>query len=143
MEPPLETPWDQRLKRLMNDLVSLLALPAIWVGGDPKHIASTLLDVLSAMLPVDFVYARLFDGERPNEIVRVGQAFALGVSEIGKRSTICLEIRNRIGCLAPEWMSKRVAFFWRWRDWGSRGKLESWLWVQPGPIFPASPINYF
>ncbi|MBZ9885090.1 PAS domain-containing protein [Mesorhizobium sp. CA10] len=88
MEPPVETSWEenQRLKRSMNDLVSLLALPAICVGEDPVHIASTLLDVLSAMLPVDFVYARLFDtdGACPNEIVRVGQACALGMSEIGK-----------------------------------------------------------
>jgi PAS domain S-box-containing protein len=65
----------QSLKRCMNDLVSLLALPAIWAGGDVSQIAGTLLDALIAILLIDFVYVRLVnpDGGGPIEIARVAQ----------------------------------------------------------------------
>ena len=43
----------------MNDLVSVLALPAMWSGGEPSQIVQTLLDALMAMLRLDLVYARL------------------------------------------------------------------------------------
>ena len=36
----------KRLQRCMNDLVSVLALPAIWSGGEPSQIVRTLLDAL-------------------------------------------------------------------------------------------------
>jgi signal transduction histidine kinase len=51
----------KRLRRCINDLVVLLALPAIWTGHDPAHIANTLLDVLVKMLRLDFAYVRLSD----------------------------------------------------------------------------------
>ena len=38
------------LQRCVNDLVSLLALPAMWSGGEPSHIVQTLLDALLRML---------------------------------------------------------------------------------------------
>lgn len=78
MEPLLENPaWEiKRLQRCINDLVSILALPAIWAGGEPAQIVATLLDVLLGMLRLDFVYARLNVGgsEAPIEMVRVGPA---------------------------------------------------------------------
>ena len=49
---------------------------AIWTGHDPAHILSTLLDVLSGMLRLDFVYARMNDsvnGSPPIEVVRLAQ----------------------------------------------------------------------
>jgi hypothetical protein len=63
MEGPIEHPADEikRLQRCMNNMVSLLALPAIWSGGGPSHIVRTLLDVLLGMLRLDFVYVRLND----------------------------------------------------------------------------------
>ena len=74
----LEEPGEaiKRLQRCINDVVSLLALPAIWSGGDPSRIARTLLDVLASMLHLDLVYVRLNDpsGEAPIEMVRVGQS---------------------------------------------------------------------
>ena len=74
----LEEPGEaiKRLQRCINDVVSLLALPAIWSGGDPSRIARTLLDVLASMLHLDLVYVRLNDpsGESPIEMVRVGQS---------------------------------------------------------------------
>jgi PAS domain S-box-containing protein len=64
----------KRLKACINDLISVLALPAIWSGHEPSQIVSTLLDVLLGMLRLDFAYARLSDsigGGAPIEMVRL------------------------------------------------------------------------
>jgi PAS domain S-box-containing protein len=64
----------KRLQSCINDLISVLALPAIWSGSESSHILGTLLDVLVTMLRLDFAYARLTtanDGS-PLEVVRVG-----------------------------------------------------------------------
>src|SRR4051794_35236611 len=89
MESAIEPPGGgiQRLKRPMNELVSLLALPAIWSGANPPQIAGTLLDVLVAMLPVDFIYVRLFDpnAEWPIEIARFAHSMVqVKPQEIGR-----------------------------------------------------------
>src|ERR1700724_1259406 len=77
MEVKLEDPAQEikRLRRCINDLTSLLALPAIWRGSEPSQIIQTLLDVLSRMLSLDFAYARLSDafGVVPVEILRVAK----------------------------------------------------------------------
>src|SRR6266498_6100887 len=75
MELEMEkTPGEiKRLKACINDLISVLALPAIWSGHEPAQILGTLLDVLLGMLRLDFVYARLSDsigGGAPIEMVR-------------------------------------------------------------------------
>ena len=49
----------KRLRRCINDLVSLLALPATWTGSEPSRIVSDLMGALLNMLSLDFVYARL------------------------------------------------------------------------------------
>jgi len=56
-----ELPADEikRLQRCINDLVSLLALPAVWSGSEPPQIVDILLDALLRMLRLDFIYARL------------------------------------------------------------------------------------
>jgi formate hydrogenlyase transcriptional activator len=51
----------QRLQRCINDLVSVLALPAMWSGHDSSQIAITLLDALVRMLHLDFAYVRMSD----------------------------------------------------------------------------------
>jgi hypothetical protein len=65
----------KRLQGCINDLLSVLALPAIWSGQEPSLVVSTLLDALLAMLRLDFAYARLseeVDGS-PIEVVRLAQ----------------------------------------------------------------------
>jgi signal transduction histidine kinase/PAS domain-containing protein len=64
----------KRLQSCINDLISVLALPAIWSGSEASHILGTLLEVLLTMLRVDFVYARLPDAsDGPAiEVVRLG-----------------------------------------------------------------------
>ena len=47
------------LKTCINNLISMLALPAVWTGGEVGQIATALLDVLLDMLQLDWVYVRL------------------------------------------------------------------------------------
>ncbi|MCU1307723.1 MAG: sensor signal transduction histidine kinase [Acidobacteriaceae bacterium] len=64
----------KRLQSCINDLISVLALPAIWSGRESSHILGTLLDVVLTMLRLDFAYARLSDASDgpPIEVVRLG-----------------------------------------------------------------------
>src|SRR5258707_6870936 len=65
----------KRLQSCINDLISVLALPAIWSGSESSQILGTLLDVLLTMLRLDFAYARLSDASDgpPIEVVRSGE----------------------------------------------------------------------
>src|SRR6202021_2020521 len=93
MEVQLEDPAQEikRLQRCINDLTSLLALPAIWRGSEPSRIVQTLLDVLLRMLTLDFAYARLSDafGVTPVEILRVAEDSKIKLS--------AQEVRNMLG----------------------------------------------
>jgi PAS domain S-box-containing protein len=77
MKVQLEHPADEikRLQRCMNDLVSLLALPAMWSGSESCDIVHTLLDSLLRMLDLDFVYVSLTNlvDAAPSETLRVAQ----------------------------------------------------------------------
>ncbi len=53
-----------RLQRCLNDLVSVLALPAMWSGFQPSEIVHTSLDALLGMLCLDLVYGRCRSGGR-------------------------------------------------------------------------------
>jgi len=78
MTVQLEHPADEikRLQRCINDLVSLLALPAMWNGSKPSDIVHTLRDSLLRMLDLDFVYVSLPNlvDAAPSETVRVAQS---------------------------------------------------------------------
>ena len=86
LEPPAEE--NKRLRRCINDLVSVLALPATWIGGEPSQIARTLLDVLPDMLHLDLIYVRLehLAGKPPIEVARIAQPGTLAIApeEIGE-----------------------------------------------------------
>jgi hypothetical protein len=77
MEVPLEQPAEEikHLQRCINDLVSVLALPAIWAGGEPSRVTSTLIDALRGMLRLDLIYVRLNEsvGGAPIEFVWTAQ----------------------------------------------------------------------
>jgi PAS domain S-box-containing protein len=64
MEASLENDADEvkRLRGCINDLVSILALPAMWAGDEPSRVGRALLDVLPGMLHLDLIYLRLTDG---------------------------------------------------------------------------------
>ncbi|HSU61690.1 MAG TPA: hypothetical protein VLI55_20440 [Bryobacteraceae bacterium] len=59
----LESPTEEvtRLRGCLNDLVGIMALPALWAGGEPQQIVSTLLDALLGLLQLAFVFVRLND----------------------------------------------------------------------------------
>jgi len=105
MEVQSEHPAEEieRLQRCLNDLISVLALPAMWSGCDPSQIVRTLLDALLSMLRLDLVYVRLKDpvGEGPIEMVRVAQSQKLTArpQEIGEA------LNHWLGSGAQKWAS--------------------------------------
>ena len=62
-----------RLQGCINDLIGILALPAMWSGQESSQIVSTLLDGLVGMLRLDFAYAQLSEDidDSPIELVRM------------------------------------------------------------------------
>jgi len=85
----------KHLRRCINDLLSILTLPATWTGGTAPRIVGNLLDALVRMLSLDFVYAHLKDptGGSPAEMVRIRPAWEGNPQpeEIGKRLRAWLE----------------------------------------------------
>jgi PAS domain S-box-containing protein len=75
VQPELASGEVKHLQRCINDLVSLLALSAIWSGGDPPQVLDTFLDALMRMLRLDLASVTLTDpaGEVPVEIVRIAE----------------------------------------------------------------------
>jgi PAS domain S-box-containing protein len=75
VQPELASGEVKHLQRCINDLISLLALPAIWSGSDPSQVLHTLLDALLRMLRLDLVSVRLTVpvGGAPVEIVRLAE----------------------------------------------------------------------
>lgn len=47
------------LKACLNDLMAILALPALWNGRTQDHVLKTLLDAVRRVLELDLVYAHL------------------------------------------------------------------------------------
>ena len=74
----------------LHDLISIMALPARWTGGDPAHIASTLLDALLGTLRLSFACVRLHDpeGGPPIEVERVAESWAEAARVQDIRETI-------------------------------------------------------
>jgi C4-dicarboxylate-specific signal transduction histidine kinase len=71
----------KHLKACINDLMVVLALPAIWSGSEPAQIARTLVDVVLGMLRLDFVYVLLENeaGGAPIEIMEFARSQNLQV----------------------------------------------------------------
>jgi PAS domain S-box-containing protein len=91
----------KHLQRCVNDLVSVLALPAMWSGGDPSQIVRTTLDALLRMLQLDLVYVRLKDtgGQPPIEMAR----FAQSQKQIATPHEIDDVLRQWPGTGSQEW----------------------------------------
>ena len=89
------------LQRCINDLVSALALPAMWSGGEPSQIVHTLLDALLRMLQLDLVYVRLNEtgGQAPIEMVR----FAQSQKHIAPPHDIGDVLKQWLGTAPQEW----------------------------------------
>src|SRR5216683_2254270 len=77
VEVEMEKTTDEvkRLQSCINDLISVLALAAIWSGSESCQMLGTLLESLLAILRLDFACARLNDSidGSPIEVVRLAQ----------------------------------------------------------------------
>lgn len=90
----------RHLQRRINDLESVLAMPAGWAGSESGDIARTLVDTLLSMLSLDFAYARLNDPEEePSEFVRVGESLEL----LRGQPAICELVRPWLGADLSKW----------------------------------------
>ena len=91
----------KHLQRCINDLISVLALPAMWSGSEPSRIVHTLLDALLRMLQLDLVYVRLKEthGQAPIEMVR----FAQSQKQIAPPHEIGLVLKDWLGADPQEW----------------------------------------
>lgn len=91
-QPELSIEEIKELQRCNNDLVSLLALPAMWSGGEPRHILHVLSETLARMLGLDLVSARLNEGvvEVPVEVTRIVES---GKSVLAPQE-ICESVRR-------------------------------------------------
>jgi PAS domain S-box-containing protein len=91
----------KHLQHCVNDLVSVLALPAVWSGGEPSQIVHTLLDALLRMLQLDLVYVRLKEtaGQAPIEMVR----FAPSQKHIAPPHEIGDVLKQWLGATPQEW----------------------------------------
>jgi PAS domain S-box-containing protein len=66
-----------RLRGCLNDVVSVMGLPAVWGGTEPPQILATLMDALFGTLRLTFVLIRLSDpdGGPPIELMRIASPF--------------------------------------------------------------------
>ena len=90
-EQPTDPSADvKRLQRCMNDLVSVLALPAVWSGSEPSRILDTFLDALLSMLDLDFLYARVRLGSHdpPTDALKTAQLFGTSHSREETRQAL-------------------------------------------------------
>ncbi|MDB5856511.1 MAG: transcriptional regulator, NifA subfamily, Fis Family [Ramlibacter sp.] len=63
-------PEIRRLQDCINGLMGLLALPAMWGGGDQALVLRIVVEMLARMLDLDLVYARLHEGPALLELAR-------------------------------------------------------------------------
>src|SRR3954453_22780126 len=77
-----------QLRRGLRDLAPLTALPVLWTGSDPRHIAESLADALLHMLHLELVYILVRDRayEIPIEVAHTarGPAPTAQAEEIGR-----------------------------------------------------------
>jgi PAS domain S-box-containing protein len=103
--PDMEEQWQdpaqevKHLQRFINDLISLLALPATWIGSEPSRIVSSVLDGLLNMLNLDFIYVRLDSSGEALEFLRASSTWEVmpQPEEVGKM------VRSWLGDGAQNW----------------------------------------
>src|ERR1700742_174336 len=100
-QPREPTEEIKHLQRCVSDLISVLALPAIWSGGEPSRIVDTLLDALLRMLQLDLVYVRL--KETPGRVRIETVRFALSQEYKAQAHDIGQLVKSWLGAAPQEW----------------------------------------
>ena len=92
-----------QLQSCVNELIGVLALPAMWAGQDPAHLAGTLLDAVVGLLRLDFAFASLkLDGDASQiEMARVAAA----AHATGYERSIREVLERWLGMEPPRWPS--------------------------------------
>jgi PAS domain S-box-containing protein len=109
------------LQRCMSDLVSVLALPAVWSGQEPHQVMTTFHDALVATLNLDFLYTRvrIEAGGKPVEVLRTAPHYATSqdADKIGQAlderfgddpRKWPIEVRSRLGGREASVLSMRL-----------------------------------
>jgi PAS domain S-box-containing protein len=91
----------KQLRRCVDDLTRVLALPAIWSGGEPSQIVQTLLDELLRMLQLDLVYIRFKETGSQTSIEMV--RFAQSQKDIAQPHEIGEAFKYWLGADPQEW----------------------------------------
>jgi hypothetical protein len=81
-----------RLRRCLNDLASINALPALWTGAEPPQILETSLDALVGMLDAAFAFARTNDAD---DVISHRGDTSRGIVESHARSTPGIPTKHR------------------------------------------------
>ena len=139
LDPP--TPEARRLRRCLSDLVSIMALPALWADGEPRHIGTTLLDALAAMLRPAFVHVRLNDpeGGPPIEMTRVDETLvdAGEARDIGTAIALARTAPAPDGPTRTRMSAGGVDLSVASAHLGLQGELGTVTVASPDPDFPA------
>jgi len=107
----------QRLRACVNDLVSLLGMPAVWNGRPPAGVVEVLLESLLRLLFLDFTYARVA-GSPAIEAVKVAGQWEprFSPSEMGRALAPYLaRQRMSFACRVPNLAGKEnvsLAYAW-------------------------------
>jgi len=87
-----------RLRGCLNDLVSVMGLPAVWGGTEPPQILATLMDALFGMLRLTFVLIRLSDPD--------GGPDRADADRVGVRRS--RDLFTRRSCSAEPWPQRSI-----------------------------------
>ena len=127
----------------MNDLVSALALPALWSGSEPGRVVETFLDALVGMLDLDFLYVQVRIGSIgiPIEALKTAQPY--GASHSPKQIRHALDplfgegVQRRITKSSVTLGDKEVSIFPL--KWEQKARLDSSLPDPADQAFPNRP----
>ena len=99
----------KHLERCISDLISMMALPALWTGGDPSQIGRTLIDVLQRMLHLELVYVQLKDplGEVTVELARMAH-FSAAAEQPGE---VGAQLNRLLGDDPQKWPTRTQGRF--------------------------------
>lgn len=88
-------PESRTLRATLRDVVSLLALPALWRGQEPGYIASSLADLLAHLVRVEVTYVMLEDPTHGTVVHEVRPVSDHVPEELGARIREALGAQHR------------------------------------------------